>query len=201
MSSMYEACAEEDALEWLSTPHLVKLLASAEEVRRTADWSWLVDAFGQPYRDCWSVGQLATLARLLLFHGSGQLFESRHKVGDAPSLDRYRDVNQRKLDRLQGLIRATVDRTQHGAEGDGIVEWASSLVGRGLDGSQVVTNEIATGRTVLEIGHTSCARTMMHLIDRGSVARWAYFAEDLVILWLHPDTRRSILRIIDQPIT
>lgn len=176
-------------------------------------FAWLVDALGQPFRG-WDGDADSALWYLFRLVFAGMVDVTTVSVGHSPARDRERARNQQVLNEALATFGAAacVDQEQHAAESDGHVHLDTALPGlrcgipldhvpeglsyKGdldqLQRNAAVVFELPVGplEAPLEIGYTDPSRTFKHLCRYGSVARWPYGVDSLVVLsvseWGHP---------------
>lgn len=183
--TVHQAAAEDYARELLRRPGGAKAIADADEWRRANLGAPVYDAFGQPYRGSWTMGQTAVFAKLLLEYDLGHIRATHVEVGQRPASDRLREQNRAALANLPLDIRAEVfDGLSHDGDGNLHLPGDLIIVDTDADGRRVEIEPEVTGVIPLEIGYTEVSRTFMHLHEYRAVARWPYGHEKIIILSL-----------------
>lgn len=112
-----------------------------------------------------------------------------------PFADKRRDDNAAKLADLPEPFQAEVDRSQNGADYDGTLKWHAPIqmdgatdavflppCSRAMKQPLAIVSTVSAGWAPLEIGYTMPSRTMLHLLQHGSVARWPYGSDTIRLL-------------------
>lgn len=160
------------------------VLASYRKLIADSEARLYVRAIGQPFSG-WTDGQVAALAKVDAFITSGQVRTALIPVGARPGRDVDREGNRAKLRRgLPPEFSAEVeDALNH--FGDGSLAWTDTPMpwtrGEGAEPSAPLSTW-CTGAP-LEIGHTDASRSLLHLLESGSLARWPYGSEDVWLFW------------------
>lgn len=126
---------------------------------------------------------------------AGGLAIVRLDVGHGPGPDRDEAGNQAILDaNLHENFHAIVNPSRGRGHGDdGIIKWdkpihATVCVHRGSPGCPIgcdvsqMDRILPSGSAPLEIGNTAASRTLLHLIQDRSLARWAYESKEIVLV-------------------
>lgn len=200
MRSGHQQAAELMAEKWASTPEGRDRLGNAYLMQRDSRLEKTTRIFGQPYGG-WTMGQLYSLYTLAMLDMGGHLLATNFRLGETPSRDADRSKNQQALNRLPKGVEAVVDPSQRNGDFDGDFAWSIDLpaiqfYGDGQNNS--ISCEDGSSWAPLEIGYTDASRTLLHLAQFHTVARWPYGDEYLTLLvltpwdaidaWRHPDT-------------
>lgn len=143
----------------------------------------------------WPLHQHAAFLRLHALIGSGQVAYTYISTGGTPGPDRDREGNAAKLSKTRHPFEARLDMDQNGADADGTLIWRESLrISRPTgdfyyaDGCHRSGQSIlhcpavrVPGSAPLEVGDSWPSRTLMHLLQYKSVARWPYGSK---LIWL-----------------
>jgi hypothetical protein len=168
-----------------------------------------VDAAGQMRRSTprtWPPHQAAAFLQLHAMTGSGRYAIARVEVGSTPKADAEREANADALVGLSEPFIAELDREQKAADEDGVLHWTQEITATRCTGAVQLMNcgvkdpvvapvMVQPCSVPLEVGTTMPSRTLLHLVEDGGVARWAYGSTDLfVFLNLHhPTISASVL--------
>jgi hypothetical protein len=166
-----------------------------------------VDAIGQMHRSrpgAWPPHQAAAFLQMHTRTGSGLYAIVRVEVGTAPHADAERDANASALNDLPEPFVADLDLGQKAADEDGTLHWTQDITAIRCTGVVQLMNcaaqvpvtmpaVVAPGSIPLEVGTTLPSRTLLHLVEDGGVARWAYGSTDLYLFLnlQHPLIRRT----------
>jgi hypothetical protein len=170
--------------------------ADGVEALRRARQGLQDDTWGEEYTDAigqhglfpstsWPMEQVAAFAHVHAMVYGGSVAECRIGTRRGPLRDAERESNAAILTELPRPFRAAVSMRQNNAEHDGILAWdepvwvtlATEIIDHRPDGTTApffVTFTIPPGHAVLEIGSSLPSRTLAHLTESGSVARWPY---------------------------
>jgi len=114
---------------------------------------------------------------------TGRLFIAKIDVGMEPSRDKHRDGNRLLLQALPGEFRADVWESINYC--DGTISWNApiTMFGHEWEGEQLrmVTREFPAASAPLEIGTTASSRSLLHVFQSLSLARWAYGSRRVIL--------------------
>lgn len=161
------------------------------------------DALGSSARfrpEKWPLRQHAAFVELHALIGSGEVTYTCISTGGTPGPDVDRAGNAAKLAETHPRFKAWLDMEQNGADSDGSLKWAEPLKVSRPTGEffypssckeadqSILTypTMVEPGSAPLEVGDSWPSRTLMHIRQYGSVARWPYGSE-LIWLFLKPD--------------
>lgn len=171
MEATFHAWAAEDYAAHLAATEAGRSsLDDFRQVLAQPELQEYTEAIGQP-ADGWTPGQVASLGRVHLLASERSLGVLRIPVGRAPS------PGDRAADRVALAILGTLFTTlvydAPADDGDGLFSWDERIADQ-LPGGW-------TNSAPLAIGPVDASRTLLHLTDRGTVARWPQGSPDV---WL-----------------
>ena len=171
-ATFHQWAAEDYAAQLEQTEAGRRRMAEYRDRFEQQDLRPTLDAIGQPVCDQWTPGQVATLGRVQDLMLDGRLQAMLIPLGSEPSSPTDLDVDRSVLDRL-GELFTTLVHQQVDDCGNGIIAWDPRIAHQ-LPGGW-------TKSAPLVIGNTDPSRTLLHLTDKGVVARWPHGSDDL---WL-----------------
>lgn len=164
------------------------------------------DVYGTGYADAlgssaryspkrWPLHQHAAFVYLHSLIGAGDVAYTCISAGGTPGPDADREGNAALLAETHPTFEAWLDMEQNGADSDGTLSWSEPLkVSRPTgvfyypsvcrDAEQSILAYpamVKPGNAPLEVGDSWPSRTLMHLKQYGSVARWPYGSN---LIWL-----------------
>jgi hypothetical protein len=171
VGATFHAWAAEDYAAHLEqTEDGRRLLAEYRERFAQQDLRPLLDAIGQPEGDNWTPGQVATQGRVQDLLVDERLRATFIPLGSEPSSPTDLDADRAALGRLGELFTTLVhDRVDD--HGSGLIAWDPRIADQ-LPGGWAKS-------APLVVGHTEPSRTLLHLTDKGVVARWPHGSDGL----------------------
>jgi hypothetical protein len=179
---------------FLQQPHGGTALANTMNRLRSGHWpEWYVDTICQPWQTyaggAWPMEQVHAFMFIDYWIGCGALAIVDIEVGEEPHRDSARAENQAALDKVAAPFVATVDQTQHCAEGDGTLTWNDRIGVSFLaePGEWNTSNEptwavgavTKTAEVPLEIGTTLASTSIGHFSESRALARWPYGSKSI----------------------
>lgn len=152
----------------------------------------------------WPLHQHAAFVQIHSMIGAGDVAYTCIGTGGVPGSDADRLGNARKLVGTIDPFQAELDMHQNGADSDGILHWDGPLkISRSTrahfypSACRNETYSLVTypttrdaGSAPLEVGDSWPSRTLLHLWEEGTVARWPYGSE---LIWLFVNFKRFSL--------
>jgi hypothetical protein len=168
---MHAQAAEEFARLLRQTENGRRTLSECRNFLEDADNHDFVSAVGQPY-DGWTDGQLSVLGQIAALYQESGLKLIRIRVGDPPS--KSPAINRGRLATLSGCFTTALYDWPIPGEGEGMLGWRPEVI-----------PDLPCGwvkRVRLSIGYADASMTLLHMVERGAVARWPRGCEDVWLL-------------------
>jgi hypothetical protein len=171
VGATFHAWAAEDYAEQLEkTEDGRERLAEYRERIAQPDLRPVFDAIGQTEDDQWTAGQVATMGRVHDLLAVGQLKCILIRLNYTPSRPTDLEADRAALSGL-GDYFTTLLHKRIDDDSSGLISWDPGIAHQIPGG---------WGKTAaLVIGDTEPSRTLLHLTDKGVVARWPHGSEDL----------------------
>jgi len=192
--TLHEDLAREELDNTLSRPGSAAAFTETLRTLRTGHYDSTIGQTHQSPR-YWPNHQIAAYMRVYAELAVGNYAFGWVHVGATPGPDADREENADKLRNLAPGIHAEVDLAQNMADQDGSLTWTDPMRGLKLSGATyraacgvgeqpfiTFPCDLAPRWAPLEIGYTLPSRTMLHMIEDGAVARWAYGSDKIVVL-------------------
>ena len=180
----------------MADPELARLMEIVRRRLRDDFYpEWFVEACFQHW---WGTtpAELWAFSQLWMWRVAGELCICRVSVGSEPGPDHDKVGNQQKL--TTGLPQDFLAEVRNGPGGgnDGEFVWNRELqltrtTLQPDESDKVELWPYAIGWSPLEIGYTKVERTLLHLYQEGTVARWPYGSKQVVLMAMHPSYKGS----------
>lgn len=195
-STLHERLASDLLDDVLANPNAAAVLAQWRRRFKENDYDpAYVARIGQMQRDpaYWPLEQLAAFLQVHAGLMAGRYAYVEVSVGATPGPDADRVGNARKLEGVHEKFTAWLDMQQNGADSDGTLSWTDLISLNKSSGLGLITDcgtapvemslHVDDYQVPLEVGFTKPSRTVLHLIEDGGVAHWAY-GDDRILLLL-----------------